>query len=87
MITEAQKKMLEYNDIQVKNYKRNRAIRINKEIKYKEEVLLRRERTVEREPKKIRLHDYWITHIEYDELTEEQIEREVQFWFDNFKHK
>jgi len=86
MITEAQKRMLDYNNNQVKNYTRNRAIRINKEIKYKKEVLLRRERTIETEPKKIRLHDYWITHIEYDELSEEQEEAEVQFGFDNFKN-
>lgn len=85
MITEEQKRMLEYNDNQVKNYSRNRAISIRKEKKYIKEVLLRRERTIERQPKKIKLYDYWITHIEYDELSEVQIDREIEFWFDNYK--
>ena len=85
MITEKQRNMLEYNDNQVKNFSRNEALKKKLEKERIDNILRRRNIKVKSEPRKIYLYDYWITHIEYDELNEEQIDREVAFGFDNYQ--
>lgn len=90
MITEAQRKKIEYNDRVVRDYNRNKAIKISLEEQYREKMKrinkklkLEADKRISEKPRTIMLHDRTII-LEKD-LTEEMIDREIEYWFTNHK--
>ena len=85
MITPEQKRMLEYNDDQIKNYKKYKAIELKKQENKEKQAIQRREDLKDRlqkirskKPKTFMLYDRTVI-IEKD-LTEDVIERQIEFW-------
>ena len=88
MITDNQQKQLDYNDDQVKNYKKYKAIELKKQenkekqaIQRREDLKYRLQKIRSKKPKTFMLYDRTVI-IEKD-LTEDIIDKEVEFWFNN----
>lgn len=89
-LTQEQKNQVAYNDNAVKNYERNKIIKSIYEKKEQEAILLRRkelEETIKnirsKQPKTIFLHN--LKEIKVEDLDDEIISKEIEFWFDNYK--
>lgn len=87
MLTQAQINQVAYNDNAIKNYKRNKAININKQKKEQERILKLRKQLQEEAKQRIKKTILLYDRTEVFEITDEQIDEQIAFWFDNYISK